>query len=1018
MSVAPERFEEFFRAVHGFDPFPWQTRLACRVTGRVAAESGRVWPEAMALPTGSGKTACLDIALFALACQSDVPTLERTAPRRILFVVDRRVIVDEAFEHSLDVAKKLDEALRDKSAGVLHDVAAALQQIGGDNGEPPLTCQQLRGAMYRDDAWARTPTQPCVICSTVDQIGSRLLFRSYGRSPRTWAVHAGLAGNDSLVLLDEAHCANPFFETMQSIARFRGAQWADEPLGGPFHFAILSATPPKGIQDVLRADEEDAEHAVLGRRLSASKPTALITSKAKGKKALDDLAVDLSERAAGLVSESRQAIAIFVNRVRTAKLAHDLLKAAQGVDAEDRQFDGKIVKRLKEELPAAFDVVLMTGRMRPWDRQRESEKWLSLLKASNAERKLERPVFVVATQCLEVGANLDFDGMVTECASLDALRQRFGRLNRMGRPIDPAGIVVVRADQTDAKNEDPIYRDAIAETWQWLGSHATGEETPTVDFGIRSMTALWDATPREKQSTLVLQGKSAPIMLPAYVDCWVQTAPVPAPDPEVSLFLHGPQEGQPEIQVCWRADLTGDASEWEEAVAAIALCPPTTLETLQVPLPVFQHWWQVESSEAEILADVDPTLPAEQPETRGAPLSWGIVWRGPKSSVPLDFSSDVGRPRPGDTVVLPVTAGGWNVFGHVPPGEATEDKIDIAEDCLEKARLVPVVRLCRTLVSRWSHNTELASVVETDQPDLDAVEDLLRLLRENEELKPGRLTELLDSPKSRLIRHPIEGVVVIGQKRRPERVRYSQPETMTTEDDSSSLAIAPITLARHTAGVVARATSFGKCCGLSGALVDSMRVAAELHDLGKADIRFQAMLYGDNLLMATAATELYAKSEGLARQSRSRKRRSTILPEGFRHELLSLSVVEAMESQAAGSVIPSGVDRDLVLHLIASHHGQCRPFADVVRDDAPGAIDLRPVDSRFTRELSEEERRKWPQPHAIDAGTGDRFWRLVRRYGWWGLAWIEAIFILADHRQSESETSLASGEEKQAEGAA
>jgi CRISPR-associated endonuclease/helicase Cas3 len=106
-----EDFPHFYAAVHGSPPFPWQARLAQAV---LAGE----WPTTLALPTASGKTSLVDIFTFALAMQATRPAADRTVPLRLVFVVDRRLVVDEAFRHAAHLAR----ALADGAHGTAHGV--------------------------------------------------------------------------------------------------------------------------------------------------------------------------------------------------------------------------------------------------------------------------------------------------------------------------------------------------------------------------------------------------------------------------------------------------------------------------------------------------------------------------------------------------------------------------------------------------------------------------------------------------------------------------------------------------------------------------------------------------------------------------------------------------------------------------------------------------------------------------------------------------------------------------------
>ncbi len=534
-------FRQFFFELHNRNPFPWQLALAERVcTGE--------WPEVIDLPTASGKTACIDIALFVLAIRGP------EVPRRIFFVVDRRVVVNEAYLRMCKIRCRLKTA----GSGLLATVASKLREMAGE--QDPIRVYEMRGGAFRDETWVKNPLQPTVVASTVDQVGSRLLFRGYGVSEYSWPLHAGLIGNDALIILDEAHCSLAFAQTLQRIEQYRGVSWTEDSIRTPFRFVEMTATPARPRGERFRITDADRADETLKKRLHASKPTRLIEVKGR-KDEFGKLADELISQALELANAAAaKRIAILVNRVRTAKIVY---------------------QRLRDK---AKDAILVIGRMRGVDRDDLYRDKLQNLKSDPKRRHADDPVtFVVSTQCLEVGADLDFDVLVSECASIDALQQRFGRLDRLGELERARGAIVIGSWQVNPKGPDFVYGEALAKTWEWLKS--IGGENSEVNMGIEAV----DGQPRTVAQLLPggsnemrLRGEGAPVLLPAHVDVLVQTSPCPEPDPFIDMFLHGPDRGVPDVQVAWRADLdAANPDSWEDIVK---LCPPSSRETMPVPI--------------------------------------------------------------------------------------------------------------------------------------------------------------------------------------------------------------------------------------------------------------------------------------------------------------------------------------------------------------------------------------------------------------------------------------------------
>jgi CRISPR-associated endonuclease/helicase Cas3 len=976
-------FAEFFAAVHdGLEPFPWQIRLAERVVNE-----GR-WPTLLDLPTGTGKTSAIDVALFALACRPDV------FPRRIILVVDRRVVVDQGADH----ARTIQAAMTDANDGPALHVAQSLRALfGGRRDDQPFAVSVLRGGMPRDESWADRPDRPVVALSTVDQVGSRLLFRGYGVSQRMAPIHAGLLGNDTLFLLDEVQLSTAFSETLQALER-RWRPWHSR-LGGaklPDRWAAvrMSATPI-GDADVVppfQLDDDDWAHPLLSRRLNAHKRASLVSVKVAGdeRERVHQFAETCQKEALQHLAAGARVVAVVVNRVDTARRVRGLL------DNDER-----------------YDLELLTGRMRPLERTEmmgRSDDPSSLagrITAGRSRSDSSRPIIVVATQSIEAGADFDFDALVTECASLDALRQRFGRVDRRGELGESQGTIVARHDQVDGKSDDdPIYGGALAATWAWLSSMAAA--TGTVDFGVAGFPSL-PADPSERQ-TLFSAAVHAPILLPAHIDAWAQTNPAPEPDPQVALWLHGPGRDVAEVRLIWRADLDPkafddrDTGEWEELLPQFTVAPPSSLESISVPLAAARRWLlqQGSTSFGDVEGSENDDAEDRRSRTPGGGRRCLRISRNKQNTGNTAELIEPAEIRPGNTIVVPSAYGG---IGH---GTWDPDSTAFVPDLGDWAQLAHRGRAVLRLVESVLRLDPPVAVPRKDEEGewdlaevdtcLDAIRQALHEGRTGDEAK-RRLLDFLAPEGSRRRRYRVvelagDRLALVGKHRvDPKQLRENpSSEVLTEDDDSGSFIGVPLGLRTHLSDVRSQTEVFARNVGLSEKLVSDLALAAWFHDVGKADRRFQQILVGGSELRLAMQLEPLAKSAGepLDSAARRRARERSGYPESYRHELLSVAMLE----QTAGA-LASAHDPELVLHLVGSHHGWCRPFAPAV--DAGPSIPVEfELDGMALRADTAHELAK------LDSGIADRFFDLVDRYGWWGLAWLEAIMRLADHRASEA----------------
>jgi CRISPR-associated endonuclease/helicase Cas3 len=897
-------FHAAFSALTDNHPFRWQTELYKRLA------AGDV-PSVCDIPTGLGKTSVIPVWVTALA-QTGVGC-SPSVPRRLVYIVNRRTVVDQATSVVEQMRARLinpDGADWAAHAETLRALANNLGNLAAMNSKSPMGISTLRGELADNEEWKADPARPALIIGTIDVVGSKLLFSGYGDGRYHRAHHAGLIGQDVLIVHDEAHLTPAFsdllrvIENEQRTTHDRNADCESKRI----RVLELSATQREDQRDaepltLTPEDETDGETgAIVKERLDATKRLRLHENSG---------ATDIVPRMVALAKFYETAPSKVLIYVRSPEEAQ------------------RIAAQLKKELSEHADerVALLTGTIRGHERDRlvnENPVYRALL---NHKLAVSQTVFLVSTSAGEVGIDLDADHMVCGLTTLDSMIQRLGRVNRRGGEGRSAQIDVVwtEADEKPGDKATPVDR-AIAATLQILRCWSENSLEQAVNVSPRNLRDhMAELSKEQRQNAFSPKGES-PQLSDILLDAWSLTSVDTMPGrPEVAAFLHGLTADPPETYVAWRKEV---------ALLEKALVPPDAL----------REWFRACRIESrERLRDrtdrVRKTLGEllNTQRKRQANLDFPVVLldeRGNAQRARLSQIVEDDQKLRYRTVVLPIEAGGLDSHGMLD-SKAVEPiaAIDVADGDQRQ---------------RWLHIRTAES------------EQYQRLLSVE---TAASLPPNMRARTRVALKEPLEGAEDTDEEIALLLVLSSVGSTV----EESETAPFRQTLAKHTELIKQHTQKIVDRLGLAPELKKALVLAAKWHDHGKNRSVWQRYACNPNGAEPLAKSTKYLHGRALG---------------GYRHEFGSLlEATRGTDGSGPPDEIAHHAARDLILHLIAAHHGWARPHFD------PKAFDH----ERFSTQINEEAATEVLQ----------RFGRLQQRFGRWGLSWLESLLRCADIAASQ-----------------
>jgi CRISPR-associated endonuclease/helicase Cas3 len=913
--AAPSRWLCGALGLKGEDtPFPWQTALLEDL------QNGRL-PPAIDIPTGLGKTSVMAIWLVARA-------LGAALPRRLVYVVDRRAVVDQATEVALRLRDFVEEAQE-------------IRELLGLSGRA-LPVSTLRGQYVDNREWLDDPTGTAIIVGTVDMIGSRLLFQGYGVSRKMRPYHAGLLGADTLVTLDEAHLVPAFDGLLREIADgidlFGPRDEERRALVPRFRLMSLSATGRNGAATTtFRLTKKDLEHPKVARRLNA--PKRLFVRHLKKD---DKLAEALTDEAWKLSGNGRRPIRCIVfcdKREDAEKVKEAVERSPRG----DKKTGTEAVK---------IEPELFVGGRRIFERQNAAKHLENLGFIAGNSIQPTRPTFLFATSAAEVGVDLDADCMVCDLVAWERMVQRLGRVNRRGDVAGGADVMVVIEPEPEpdkrtqeALSKKPEGRDdkerAAVDKYEKAIARQRALRKPldllcwtdgTADASSGAIRDLNESAGRTPGLLGVLdRATTIPPLRPALtrpvVDAWSMTSLEFHPGrPEVEPWLRGwIEDDPPQTEVIWRtylpARVRGQASVpagKQDIEAFFETAPPQTSEVLETETFRVLKWL---AARAKALLGGSTSAETANTNLHGRDIAAIVLTKGGRFKRSL----------------------------RVEEIQAEKNEREELHQLLANAVLIVDARVAG-LNAGLLHDKEADPPLTLDgsQPWVPAAGFRVRSVDARQ-----------SGPRDSHWRERFRFAQEVSEEGEALRWLIVEKERGASANEEDRSAANPQLLDEHQEWTEDCARALAKGLGLPQEYREMLCTAAFLHDEGKRAHHWQ------RAFNAPAGKDVWAKTEGPINYA---------LLDGYRHELGSLISVQQQERLQR---LPPEL-RELVLHLIAAHHGFGRP---AIGTHACAAA----------------------PPSALEAyakSVALRFAELQYRWGPWGLAWWESLLRAADQQSS------------------